>query len=76
MRPSSSTRLVAATSALLLFGLTPSLAQSSTSQVSGLQLSGDRIYQQALKSPLGLAGKHGHAEVDHLLNAGIALRQH
>ena len=45
MRPSSSTRLVAATSALLLFGLTPSLAQSSTSQVSGLQLSGDKPIQ-------------------------------
>jgi lipopolysaccharide export system protein LptA len=44
MRPSSSTRLVAVTSALLLLGLAPSMAQSS-SQVSGLQLSGDKPIQ-------------------------------
>jgi lipopolysaccharide export system protein LptA len=45
MRPSNSTRLVAATSALLLLGLAPSLAQSSTRSVSGLQLSGDKPIQ-------------------------------
>ena len=43
MRLSSSTRLAAATSALLLLGLVPSLAQS-TSQ-SGLKLSGDKPIQ-------------------------------
>ena len=42
----SSTRLVAATSALLLLGLVPSLAQSSASgQMSGLKLSGDQPIQ-------------------------------
>lgn len=43
MRLSSSTRLAAATSALLLLGLVPSMAQS-TSQ-SGLKLSGDKPIQ-------------------------------
>ncbi|UVK50626.1 LptA/OstA family protein [Mesorhizobium sp. AR02] len=42
----SSTRLVAATSALLLLALAPSLAQSSASgQMSGLKLSGDQPIQ-------------------------------
>ncbi|TPM31929.1 LptA/OstA family protein [Mesorhizobium sp. B2-3-4] len=42
----SSTRLVAATSALFLLGLAPSLAQSgATSQVSGLKLAGDKPIQ-------------------------------
>lgn len=42
----SSTRLAAATSALLLLGLVPSLAQSgATSQVSGLKLAGDKPIQ-------------------------------
>ncbi|TPN55124.1 MULTISPECIES: LptA/OstA family protein [unclassified Mesorhizobium] len=42
----SSTRLVAATSALLLLGLAPSLAQSgAASQMSGLKLSGDQPIQ-------------------------------
>ncbi|QPC90878.1 LptA/OstA family protein [Mesorhizobium sp. INR15] len=46
MRLSSSTRLAAATSVLLLLGLVPSLAQSgATSQVSGLKLSGDKPIQ-------------------------------
>ena len=46
MRPSSSTRLVAAASALLLLGLAPSLAQSdASSQLSGLKLSGDKPIQ-------------------------------
>jgi len=46
MRLSSSTRLVAATSALLLLGLVPSLAQSNASgQMSGLKLSGDQPIQ-------------------------------
>lgn len=43
MRLSSSTRLAAATSALLLLGLVPSWAQT-TSQ-SGLKLSGDKPIQ-------------------------------
>ncbi|MER9305743.1 LptA/OstA family protein [Mesorhizobium sp. M0293] len=43
MRLSSSTRLAAATSALLLLGLVPSLAQSTTQ--SGLKLSGDKPIQ-------------------------------
>lgn len=42
----SSTRLAAATSALLLLGLVPSLAQSGASgQMSGLKLSGDQPIQ-------------------------------
>ncbi|BCG78327.1 LptA/OstA family protein [Mesorhizobium sp. 113-3-3] len=42
----SSTRLAAATSALLLLGLVPALAQSgASSQVSGLKLSGDQPIQ-------------------------------
>ncbi|TGV86582.1 LPS ABC transporter substrate-binding protein LptA, partial [Mesorhizobium sp. M2D.F.Ca.ET.145.01.1.1] len=42
----SSTRLAAATSALLLLSLAPSLAQSSAaSQVSGLKLAGDKPIQ-------------------------------
>lgn len=42
----SSTRLVAATSALILLGMAPSLAQSSASgQMSGLKLSGDQPIQ-------------------------------
>lgn len=42
----SLTRLAAATSALLLLGLVPSLAQSgASSQVSGLKLSGDKPIQ-------------------------------
>jgi lipopolysaccharide export system protein LptA len=42
----SSTRLAAATSALLLLGLVPSLAQSGPSgQMSGLKLSGDQPIQ-------------------------------
>lgn len=42
----SSTRLVAATSALILLGMAPSLAQSSaSSQMSGLKLSGDQPIQ-------------------------------
>ncbi|AEH86281.1 MULTISPECIES: LptA/OstA family protein [Mesorhizobium] len=42
----SSTRLVAATSALLLLGLAPSSAQSgAASQMSGLKLSGDQPIQ-------------------------------
>jgi lipopolysaccharide export system protein LptA len=45
MRPSSSTRLVAAASALLLLGLTPSWAQSSATSPSGLKLSGDQPIQ-------------------------------
>jgi lipopolysaccharide export system protein LptA len=45
MRPSSSTRLVAAASALLLLGLAPSWAQSSTTSPSGLKLSGDQPIQ-------------------------------
>jgi lipopolysaccharide export system protein LptA len=45
MRPSSSTRVVAAASALLLLGLTPSWAQSSATSPSGLKLSGDQPIQ-------------------------------
>jgi lipopolysaccharide export system protein LptA len=45
MRPSSSTRLVAAASALLLMGLSPSWAQSSATSPSGLKLSGDQPIQ-------------------------------
>ena len=45
MRPSSSTRLVAAASALLLLGLTPSWGQSSATSPSGLKLSGDQPIQ-------------------------------
>jgi lipopolysaccharide export system protein LptA len=46
MRPSNSTWLVAAASALLLLGLAPSLAQSDASnQLSGLKLSGDKPIQ-------------------------------
>lgn len=42
----SSARLTAATSALLLLGLVPSMAQSgATSQVSGLKLAGDKPIQ-------------------------------
>jgi lipopolysaccharide export system protein LptA len=46
MRLSSSMRLAAATSALLLAGLAPSLAQSGgANQLSGLKLSGDKPIQ-------------------------------
>jgi len=46
MRPSSSTRLAAAASAMLLLGVAPSIAQSnSSSQLSGLKLSGDKPIQ-------------------------------
>jgi lipopolysaccharide export system protein LptA len=46
MRPSSSTRLAAAASAMLLLGVAPSMAQSnSSSQLSGLKLSGDKPIQ-------------------------------
>ncbi|TGQ71043.1 LPS ABC transporter substrate-binding protein LptA [Mesorhizobium sp. M00.F.Ca.ET.186.01.1.1] len=45
MRPSKSTRLVAAASALLLLGMAPSWAQSSAESMSGLKLSGDQPIQ-------------------------------
>ena len=45
MRPSNSARRVAAASALLLLGMTPSWAQSSATSQSGLKLSGDQPIQ-------------------------------
>jgi hypothetical protein len=44
--------------------------------IQRLQLSSDRVLQQALKPTFSFTGEHRHAEVHHLLNAGIALRQH
>lgn len=46
MRPTSSARLAVAASALMLLGMAPSWAQSgTTSQLSGLKLSGDKPIQ-------------------------------
>lgn len=46
MRPTSSARLAVAASALMMLGLAPSWAQSgTTSQLSGLKLSGDKPIQ-------------------------------